>query len=89
MTSHTTACSHLDTMHTETPNTDGCEECLKMHDTWLHLRLCTECGHAGCCDDSKNKHATKHFHATKHPIITSLEPNEDWKWCYVDEVVWD
>ena len=71
------------------PNTDGCEECLKMHDTWVHLRLCLECGHVGCCDSSKNKHATKHFHATKHPIMQSIEPGESWKWCYVDEMLFD
>jgi uncharacterized UBP type Zn finger protein len=71
------------------PNTNGCEECLKMHDTWVHLRLCLECGHVGCCDSSKNKHATKHFHATKHPIMQSIEPGESWKWCYVDEMLFD
>ena len=54
-------------------------------DEWVHLRLCRTCGHVGCCDDSKNKHATKHYHATKHPIITSLEPGETWSWCFVDE----
>jgi uncharacterized UBP type Zn finger protein len=53
----------------------------------VHLRLCRECGHVGCCDSSKNRHATKHFHATKHPIIQSFEPGEDWLWCYVDEVM--
>src|SRR6202041_1473567 len=74
-------------LETSTPN--GCEECLKMGDTWVHLRLCLECGHVGCCDSSKNKHATKHFHHTKHPIIRSLEPGEDWGWCYVDELELD
>jgi len=53
----------------------------------VHLRLCLECGHVGCCDDSKNKHATKHFHSTHHPIITSLEPGEAWSWCYVDNIM--
>jgi len=71
------------------PKTDGCEECLAMGDTWVHLRLCMRCGHVGCCDDSKNKHATKHFHHTKHPIIRSLEPGERWGWCFVDEVGFD
>ena len=66
-----------------TPN--GCEECLAIGDTWVHLRLCLECGHVGCCDSSKNKHATKHCHATHHPVIRSLEPGERWLWCYVDE----
>ena len=58
-----------------------------MGDTWIHLRLCLTCGHVGCCDSSKNKHATKHFHATGHPLIESYEPGEDWAWCYIDEVV--
>lgn len=80
-------CTHLDTVLVDEPNSDGCEECLKMGDTWVHLRLCRQCGHVGCCDDSKNKHATRHFQATGHPIITSLEPGEDWSWCFVDRVV--
>ena len=53
---------------------------------WLHLRICLTCGHVGCCDDSPNRHATAHYHATSDPIIRSLEPGEDWSWCYVDEV---
>ena len=65
----------------------GCEECLRDGTRWVHLRLCLTCGHVGCCDSSKNKHATKHFHATKHPIMSSLEPGETWSWCYVDQVV--
>ena len=81
------ACSHLSQMKNVKPKTRGCEECLKMGDSWVHLRLCRACGHVGCCDSSKNKHATKHFHATKHPIVTSLEPGVDWSWCYVDEVM--
>ena len=83
-------CTHLDQITKVTPRTpEGCEECLAIGDTWVHLRLCMICGHVGCCDDSKNKHATKHFHATGHPIIKSFEPREDWGWCYVDEVVLD
>jgi uncharacterized UBP type Zn finger protein len=80
-------CTHLDTIHDVTPSAQGCEDCLKTGDTWVHLRLCLECGHVGCCDSSKNKHATKHFHATGHPIIQSFQPGEDWRWCYIDEVV--
>ena len=68
---------------------EGCEECLQIGDGWVHLRLCEECGHVGCCDDSKNKHATKHFHASHHPVIRSLERGERWKWCYVHEAVWE
>ena len=67
------------------PSADGCEDCLKIGDSWVHLRLCLICGHVGCCDSSKNKHATKHFHSTKHPIVQSFEPNEDWRWCFVDQ----
>lgn len=83
-------CSHLDHIHTVVPNTpDGCEECLKTGSDWVHLRECLECGHIGCCDSSPNTHATKHFHATKHPIIQSFQPGETWKWCYVDELMWE
>jgi hypothetical protein len=81
-----TLCTHVTGLHDVTPGGNGCEECLKMGDTWLHLRLCETCGHVGCCDSSKNKHATKHFHSTHHPIIKSFEPGEDWGWCYVDEL---
>jgi len=79
-------CSHLRYVVTDAPKSAGCEECIAMGDTWVHLRLCRTCGHVGCCDSSKNKHATKHFHATHHPIITSLERGETWSWCYVDGV---
>jgi hypothetical protein len=79
-------CTHLGFVKTAEPRTDGCEECLKTGDAWVHLRVCRTCGHVGCCDDSKNKHATKHFRATQHPIMTSIEPGEDWSWCYVDRV---
>lgn len=79
-------CTHGDHVHRVSARTDGCEECLKMGDPWVHLRLCMECGHVGCCDDSRNKHATKHFHTTQHPIMVSFEPGEDWGWCFVDQV---
>ena len=79
-------CTHLDQIHDVTPSGSGCKECLAMGDTWVHLRLCRSCGHVGCCDSSKNKHATKHFRASKHPIVRSFEPGEDWMWCYVDEL---
>lgn len=80
-------CAHLDEIQAVVPNTKGCEECLKIGDTWVHLRLCLTCGHVGCCDLSKNTHATQHFHATAHPIVQSLEPGEDWAWCYIDEII--
>jgi len=57
-----------------------------MGDTWVHLRLCLECGHVGCSDSSKNKHATEHFHHTRHPIMKSLEPCENWGWSYIDQI---
>ena len=79
-------CSHLDMIRDVTPSADGCEECLKIGSDWVHLRLCLTCGHVGCCDSSRHKHATKHFHRSKHPIVQSIEPGEDWKWCYIDEV---
>jgi uncharacterized UBP type Zn finger protein len=80
------SCPHIDEAEpvpARTPN--GCEECLKTGSQWVHLRLCLKCGHVGCCDSSPNKHATKHFHHTKHPAIVSFEPGERWAWCYVDE----
>jgi uncharacterized UBP type Zn finger protein len=80
-------CSHIAELHHVEPHTAaGCEECLKAGGRWVHLRLCLSCGHVGCCDSSPGKHATKHFHATTHPMIRSFEPGEDWAWCYVDEL---
>jgi CPA2 family monovalent cation:H+ antiporter-2 len=84
--SNSTNCSHLDRVQRVTPSAKGCGECLRTGDDWVHLRICMTCGHVGCCDDSKNKHATKHYHETSHPIIRSLEPGEDWAWCYPDEI---
>jgi Zn-finger in ubiquitin-hydrolases and other protein len=82
-------CAHLDTVHHLALPDDvaGCEECLKTGDRWVHLRMCQECGRIGCCDDSPNKHATAHHHATGHPIIRSAEPGEEWSWCFVDELM--
>ena len=82
-------CPHLNQIKKVTPGADGCEDCLRIGSRWLHLRLCMECGHVGCCDDSPNRHATKHFHTTSHPIIKSFEPGEEWGWCYVDEVFFE
>ena len=64
----------------------GCEDCLQSGGKWLHLRICLSCGHVACCDSSPNRHATAHFHGTAHPLVRSLEPGEDWSWCYVDEI---
>jgi uncharacterized UBP type Zn finger protein len=80
-------CSHTGHIKKVKPHTRGCEECLKTGDTWVHLRLCLECGHVGCCDSSKNKHATRHFQASKHPVMQSIEAGEHWKWCFVDEMI--
>lgn len=78
------ACTHLSAIQDVSPNTSGCEECLATGDQWVHLRMCLSCGHVGCCDSSKNRHAAKHFRATGHPIVRSIQPGESWKWCYVD-----
>jgi uncharacterized UBP type Zn finger protein len=83
------SCEHFSQIQEVTPSANGCEDCLRTGDTWVHLRLCETCGHVGCCDNSKNRHATKHFHATQHPIIKSFEPDEDWGWCYVDGVFFE
>jgi uncharacterized UBP type Zn finger protein len=80
-------CHHFDKLKAVEPSAPGCQECLQTGDTWVHLRECLVCGHVGCCDSSKNKHATKHFHATRHPVMRSVEPGEKWGWCYVDEVM--
>ncbi|WP_336205626.1 UBP-type zinc finger domain-containing protein [Nonomuraea sp. LPB2021202275-12-8] len=80
-----TICEHLakaDDPQARTP--EGCEECLAAGGRWVHLRRCLACGHIGCCDSSPSKHATKHFHATSHPVVQSFEPNEAWRWCFVD-----
>ena len=79
-------CTHKNQIRDVQPHTRGCEECLKMGDTWVHLRLCLTCGHVGCCDSSKGRHATRHFEATGHPIMQSAEPGQSWRWCYVDQV---
>jgi uncharacterized UBP type Zn finger protein len=77
-------CEHIASIDDVSPNSEGCEECLKIGDEWVHLRMCLTCGHVGCCDNSKNRHATKHYRSTRHPVIQSFEPGEDWIWCYVD-----
>ncbi len=82
-------CTHLDQIREVTPSAPGCEECLQTGDSWVSLRMCRTCGHVGCCDSSKNKHATKHFQATQHPIIKSFEPGENWNYCYIDQVDWE
>lgn len=82
-------CDHLrDDQGFAVPTTpEGCEECRALGMTWVHLRLCTTCGHVGCCDSSQGRHASAHFHESAHPVMRSLEPGESWRWCFVDEVL--
>jgi uncharacterized UBP type Zn finger protein len=80
-------CSHLDQIRPVEPSsTEGCSECLRTGGQWVHLRMCMTCGEVGCCDSSPNQHASKHAAATDHAIVRSMEPGEDWSWCYVDEL---
>ena len=83
----TPICTHLDQVEfTELPDEiAGCEDCLAIGGSWVHLRMCQSCGHIACCDSSPNRHATKHFHHAGHPVVASFEPDERWAWCYADE----
>jgi uncharacterized UBP type Zn finger protein len=82
------SCEHLSQAKDVQPTTpDGCEECLAIGDDWVQLRMCKICGHVGCCDSSKNKHATGHFHETGHPIMQAYNSGQDWMWCYIDEAI--
>lgn len=85
MPARTRKCTHIGQIQPAKPSANGCEECLKTGDEWMELRICMICGHVGCCNNSKNKHATKHFLATGHPIIKDY-PDMEWTWCYVDEI---
>ncbi|HKS96416.1 MAG TPA: UBP-type zinc finger domain-containing protein [Terriglobia bacterium] len=78
-------CTHLARKQNVKARSAGCEECLKTGERWVALRMCLVCGHVGCCDSSPGRHATGHFHATGHPVMKSVEPGEDWSWCYVDK----
>jgi len=82
----TVKCTHLDQIKVRRPGKHVCEECVKLGDTWVHLRMCLICGNVGCCDSSQNQHATKHFHLTGHPLMRSIEPGESWVWCFVDKI---
>ena len=82
-------CVHWKDARDLQPDRKVCEECIKTGDRWVHLRICLICGHVGCCDSSPNKHATKHFHSSRHPMMRSIEPGENWGWCYVDEIAYD
>ena len=79
-------CQHIKEINKDVKaSSEGCVECLKNDQKWVHLRMCMACGHVGCCDSSIGKHATKHFHETKHPVMKSFEPGESWLYCYEDE----
>lgn len=81
-------CEHLAAHHNRfvaPTSPHGCEECLRDGTTWVHLRLCLDCGHVGCCDSSPQRHASAHFQETVHPVMRSFEPGESWRWCFVDE----
>jgi uncharacterized UBP type Zn finger protein len=81
-------CTHLEEIRDVAPRTpEGCEECLATGGRWVNLRLCLSCGHVGCCDSSPGRHATAHFRKTKHPLVRSFEPGEDWAYCYVDDLM--
>jgi hypothetical protein len=83
------ACSHLDRVRIVEPPEEiaGCEECLRIGSGWVHLRMCQTCGTIRCCDSSPNKHASRHAAEAGHPIVRSVEPGEDWSWCYLDQLM--
>ncbi|WP_075583084.1 UBP-type zinc finger domain-containing protein [Caballeronia grimmiae] len=83
----TPTCTHLNGIRVLETTKHYCEDCVKLGDSWVHLRLCMSCGHVGCCDSSPNRHASAHFHVTGHPLVRSIEPGESWIWCYRDEVI--
>ena len=86
--SHRSAlCEHFEQLEDITPASSGCQDCLDSGDTWVHLRLCMTCGYVGCCDASKNKHATRHYYTSEHPVTRSFEPGETWMWCYADQIL--
>jgi hypothetical protein len=80
-------CEHEEGLEPVPPRTpQGCEECLRLGTPWVHLRLCLECGHVGCCDSSPGRHARRHAHSKEHAVAASFEPGERWAWCYVEEI---
>lgn len=83
----TQQCTHLDQIKITRTDKYFCEDCVQTGDSWVQLRMCLTCGQVGCCDSSKNKHATRHFQQTNHPLMRSAEPGQTWMWCYVDEMM--
>ena len=81
-------CSHTDSIElTDLPEViTGCQDCLSIGGTWVHLRMCQSCGRIACCDSSPHRHASAHARSSAHPIARSAEPGEDWSWCYLDNV---
>lgn len=80
-----TGCAHVREIRVTRTDVRVCEDCVRIGSGWVHLRLCLSCGHVGCCDSSPNRHATRHFRETAHPLVRSIEPGESWVWCYADE----
>lgn len=89
VTGRATTCAHLSAVRPVERRSEGCEKCLAIGDTWVHLRMCLSCGRVGCCDSSRNRHAHRHADVDGHPIARSVEPGEDWAWCFVDEQLID
>ena len=83
---HRNGCPHIEAVSdVKVPEAYVCEECIKKGGEWVHLRTCQTCGVTLCCDSSPQKHMTKHYHRSGHPVISSAEPGEQWLWCYKDE----
>lgn len=80
-------CGHLDGLPDEVASATECEDCVREGTRWVHLRRCLGCGHVGCCDNSPRRHATAHWRTTEHPVIASAEPDEQWAWCYPDQLL--
>ena len=82
----TNACVHLTDIVADPMPDGGCEACLEIGDTWVHLRYCVACGRTSCCDSSKNQHARKHAATSGHGVVRSKEPGENWAYCFKDDV---
>jgi hypothetical protein len=81
------SCEHFATTTEVAPPNDVCESCIEVGSEWVHLRQCLVCGRTGCCDESENRHATRHFKTTGHALVRSGERGEEWAWCYPEELV--
>jgi hypothetical protein len=80
------ACEHIESIaDIKHPKRRECEECIKIHSHWMHLRTCQTCGVTLCCDSSPNRHASKHARAVGHPVVASAEPGERWLFCFPDD----